>query len=84
MPHITFTEDVTLDGETGPGPHYRKGYAPDVSEAIARQWIAKGVAVRGVVKFEEPKKVKAEEPVASEPEAAEPVEIPTFRRGRRR
>lgn len=77
MPRITFTEDVTIDGEVG-GPHFRRGYQPDVSDQEARRWIAKGVAVLGAVDL-------ANEQPKDEPKEDEPAfEIPTFHRKRRK
>lgn len=75
MAVITFTEDVTLENEPeGTGPHYRKGYAPDVSDKEAQKWVGKGVAVFGIVDA-------PAEPVAA-PAAPEPVaeETPKPRR----
>lgn len=71
MPRITFTEDVTLANEPeGSGPHYRRGYCPDVSEDEARKWVKAGKAVMGVVQTP---------PVVEE----KPIEMPAFRRKKR-
>lgn len=76
MPHITFTQDVTLESEpSGTGPHFRRGYSPDVSEDQARKWIGKGVAVRGVVSVE----AKAPESVDKNEET-----VSTFRKRKAR
>lgn len=61
MARVTFIRDVTLPGENGPGPHFRRGYSPDVSEAEARRLIASGDAVEGVVSLPDD---AAEKPVA--------------------
>ena len=69
MPRITFTQDVTLPNEKG-GPHYTRGYSPDVSDDEARKWVKAGKAVLGEVKLE------------AEPEKEPPFVIPTFKRRR--
>lgn len=70
MPRITFIEDVTLPDQKG-GPHYRRGYSPDVSEDEARKWVSSGKAVMGAVAVEKPVEEK-------------PVKIPTFKPAKRR
>lgn len=48
MPRIVFIRDVTLPEEpAGTGPHYRRGYSPEVSETLARKWINAGDAIEG-------------------------------------
>lgn len=57
MPRITFIEDVILPNEKeGTGPHYRRGYSPDVSDDEARRWVRSGKAVMGAVELPEAKK----------------------------
>lgn len=80
MPIITFTEDVTLESEAPEtGPHYRKGYAPDVSEKEAQKWVSKGVAVYGAI--EAPAEA-VEAPPEPEPEAVSAPEPRPSRRKR--
>ena len=82
MPHITFTQDVTLEDQPeGTGPHYRRGYSPEVSDTEAAKWIRKGVAQLGVVNLEsaEEKPVVSDEP---QEEPAPDFDIPTFKRKR--
>jgi len=76
MARITFTEDVTLTSEpVGTGPHFRRGYSPDVSDHEARRWVGAGVAVHGVVDLDPHQKEEKEKPVEEAP-------IPTFRKKR--
>lgn len=62
MPVITFIKDVTLPNEPeGTGPHYRRGYSPEVSEDEARKWVKAGAAVIGIVQLQKPKPEKTSE-----------------------
>lgn len=50
MAIITFIKDVTNASEPdGTGPHYRAGYCVDASPDFARQAVAEGNAVYGVI-----------------------------------
>jgi hypothetical protein len=72
MPQITFIKDVTLENEPeGSGPHFRRGYKPDVSPQEAQRWIKAGCAVMGVVDLGDPEEKEL------------PLEIPTFKKTRR-
>ena len=64
MPLITFTEDVTPEGEST--PHYKKGYCCDVSVRVAHEWVHKGVAKYGRIEFAKPKAEKPAAPVSAD------------------
>lgn len=82
MPHITFTQDVTLDDQPeGTGPHYRRGYSPEVSDAEAAKWIRKGVAELGIVDLKSAEKKPAVSDEQQEDSASD-FDIPTFKRKR--
>lgn len=79
MPHITFTQDVTLEDQPeGSGPHYRRGYSPEVSDSEAAKWIKRGVAEMGVVKLKSLEEAEGETRESEE----SALEIPTFKRRR--
>lgn len=79
MPHITFTQDVTLEDQPeGSGPHYRRGYSPEVSDSEAAKWIKRGVAEMGVVELKSLEEAEGETRESEE----RALEIPTFKRRR--
>jgi hypothetical protein len=57
MPIITYTQNVTIDGQSG-GPHYKRGYVCDVKGDEMRRLIAAGVAILGAVEFPPEEKKK--------------------------
>lgn len=82
MPRITFTQDVTLDDQPeGTGPHYRRGYCPEVNDHEAQKWIKKGVAEYGEVQLTQPAKECPAPDITQESEP-EPFDIPTFKKRR--
>lgn len=83
MAWITFTEPVTLEYEENEGAHYQPGYCVDVKGSVARDWIGRGVAVSGKVEITPPKP-DADAPDAEADDNSDDLQIPTFKRRRRR
>lgn len=73
MPWITFTKDVTPEGDSGAAPLYKNGDSHDVCEKEALLLIRSGVAERGK---------KEKKPAPAQAPAPKATRAPRFKKKR--